>query len=186
MNPRQGTLIPMGGPQAHVELKTPVFALAPTSSLRLLYKLQSIFFIRKQLRSCKDYPPPVLGSSQGRRADFTHVQTPITDSYWHTRGYYCIWIVALPIISGMLHWQSDVRDLTWSSWVAKTSRTYKERAPQNSDALPNSPPPRTALGHDTTSGLRHKQILSLSMTNGVMCSDNRTASTVLEPARSGG
>ena len=131
-------------------------------------------------------PPPVLGSSQGRRADFTHVQTPITDSYWHTRGYYCIWIVALPIISGMLHWQSDVRDLTWSSWVAKTSRTYKERASQNSDALPNSPPPRTALGHDTTSGLRHKQILSLSMTNGVMCSDNRTASTVLEPARSGG
>jgi hypothetical protein len=47
----------------------------------------------------------------------------------------------------------------------KTSRNINERAPQHSDALPNSSPPRTALRHDTTSGLRRAQLLSFSMTN---------------------
>jgi len=123
----QGTFIPMGGPQGPVNAKPPFLALAPTSSLRLLYKLQSIFALRKQLRSCKDSPPPILGSSQGRPAELTHVQIPITGSYQRLllhldRG--------LPInyYSGVLHWQSAVRNLTWSFWVAK-HREHKERAP---------------------------------------------------------
>lgn len=61
----------------------------------------------------------------------------------------------------------------------KTSRNSKERAPQYSDALPNSPPPRTALPHDTTSGLRRTHLLSFSMTNDVMFGDTSTAQALL-------
>ena len=174
----------MGGPEAPVNSKPRFLHLLQPRLYDFFINFRVSLLYVNSSGPARTTPPPILGSSQGRRAELTHVQIPITGSYQRLllhldRG------IASNYYSGVLHWQSAVRNLTWSSWVAK-HREHKERAPQNSDALPNSPPPRTALGHDTTSGLRHKQLLSLSMTNVVMCSDDRTASTVLEPARSAG
>jgi hypothetical protein len=127
MNLGQGTFIPMGGPQAPVNSKPPFLALAPPRLYDFFINFRVSLALRKQLRSCKDHPPPILGSSQGRRAELTHVQIPITGSYQRLllhldRG------ISSNYYSGVLHWQSAVRNLTWSFWVAK-HREHKERAP---------------------------------------------------------